>query len=169
MTDKAAITLRRDGNEATCTLCGETRPMDSFHRDASKSSGFKRYCKACAKARHAPVQQATRRSDKGRERRREWARTRTLSGAAIERERRKSRRRHHRYPEKALAHRLVREAIVRGDIVKPTTCTRCNAVPRPRRDGASTLQAHHSDYSKPLDVSWLCVGCHTKEHLHEHR
>lgn len=30
--------------------------------------------------------------------------------------------------------------------------------------GAAEVQAHHDDYTKPLDVAWLCVRCHHRHH-----
>lgn len=30
--------------------------------------------------------------------------------------------------------------------------------------GSSKSEMHHSDYSKPLEVTWLCRSCHLKEH-----
>lgn len=32
------------------------------------------------------------------------------------------------------------------------------------RCGVLGAQAHHDDYSKPLDVRWLCRSCHGIEH-----
>lgn len=29
------------------------------------------------------------------------------------------------------------------------------------------LEMHHEDYSKPLEVTWLCHGCHCEQHLAE--
>lgn len=30
--------------------------------------------------------------------------------------------------------------------------------------GAKKVQAHHHDYSRPLDVEWLCFACHQAAH-----
>lgn len=58
---------------------------------------------------------------------------------------------------KTKAHRLVASAIKSGMLVKPELCDQCNA-------NDSRLHAHHADYSKPLDVVWLCNSCHSKLH-----
>ncbi len=51
------------------------------------------------------------------------------------------------------ARHLVRQAIIKGDLVRPETCENdCGAVTRP--------QAAHHDYDRPLDVRWLCHACH---------
>lgn len=50
----------------------------------------------------------------------------------------------------------VRNAIKQGKIAKAETCARCGK--------AGRLQAHHSDYSRPLDVEWLCTRCHAFLH-----
>ncbi len=59
-----------------------------------------------------------------------------------------------RNPQKAAAHRIVRNAIRRGEMQR-LACQEC---------GDPKAQAHHADYSKPLDVKWLCHKCHKKEH-----
>lgn len=50
----------------------------------------------------------------------------------------------------------IYEAIREGRMYKPNTCEECGAEVR--------LHAHHEDYSKPLDVIWLCTNCHKKRH-----
>ena len=32
------------------------------------------------------------------------------------------------------------------------------------RCGVVKVQAHHEDYTKPLEVTWLCSACHAKVH-----
>lgn len=59
-----------------------------------------------------------------------------------------------RFPEKKAARKEVHKAILRGAL-KKQPCVDC---------GISKAQAHHEDYSKPLDVTWLCAVCHGKRH-----
>jgi ribosomal protein S27AE len=59
-------------------------------------------------------------------------------------------------PEKISAHQAVARALKNGVLVRPNTCSRC---------GFDVLAiAHHPDYSKPLDVIWLCDQCHVRLH-----
>jgi hypothetical protein len=61
-----------------------------------------------------------------------------------------------RNPEKLKAHHAINHAVEDGKLIKPLMCQRCGA--------ETKLEGHHKDYSKPLDVEWLCEICHTKEH-----
>lgn len=55
------------------------------------------------------------------------------------------------YPERYARSRVSTE-VRAGRLVRPTACSSCHAGCAP--------QAHHEDYAKPLDVTWLCRGCH---------
>jgi len=49
---------------------------------------------------------------------------------------------------------------VRDGRVKRLPCEFC---------GDEKVHAHHDDYSKPLDVIWLCPKCHRRLHAMEER
>lgn len=57
--------------------------------------------------------------------------------------------------EKGRAAQKLRDAVRRGDIVRGK-CEVC---------GEEKAQGHHPDYSKPLEVRWLCARHHREEHL----
>lgn len=57
---------------------------------------------------------------------------------------------------KAKARRKLRDAVDGGRIIRGS-CEEC---------GAAHGDGHHDDYSKPLDVRWLCRPCHRREHGH---
>ena len=61
-----------------------------------------------------------------------------------------------RNPEKKKAQQYVLWALRLGVISKPNQCEDC------RKD--KKLEGHHSDYSKYLEVIWLCKLCHAKRH-----
>lgn len=56
---------------------------------------------------------------------------------------------------KSLARRQVQSAIERGELAK-LPCEVC---------GDIKVQAHHEDYSKPLQVIWLCSTHHGERHI----
>ncbi len=59
--------------------------------------------------------------------------------------------------EKNAARRKVFMAIASGELTRPEDCSNCN---NPR----GMIEAHHPDYTLPLDVVWLCKHCHVMEH-----
>lgn len=42
--------------------------------------------------------------------------------------------------------------VKRGKVLKPGKCEKCGEF--------RAVQAHHSDYDKPLEVQWFCKDCH---------
>ncbi len=66
----------------------------------------------------------------------------------------------HHFP----ASQAVKRAIINGKLKRPSKCEDCQKE-RPRfSDGRSSIQAHHYDYNKYLDVTWLCILCHKDWH-----
>jgi hypothetical protein len=63
-------------------------------------------------------------------------------------------------PEKRAAHIKLGNAVRDGRVIKPAACQSCSQVP----DARHKLHGHHEDYSKPLDVIWLCAACHRRLH-----
>ena len=82
----------------------------------------------------------------------------------IEEVRAYDRARSHRTYDKAKerARMAVTHAVEKGVLVREP-CERCGADPI-NDMGLSLVHAHHPDYSKPLDVVWLCSACHGIEH-----
>lgn len=69
-----------------------------------------------------------------------------------------------RFPERHNAQEAVQRALKAGLLIRPTECEECGKMPAPRKNGASGIVAHHPDYTKPLDVTWLCQSCHMLLH-----
>ncbi|MCM2304071.1 MAG: hypothetical protein NDJ72_05170 [Elusimicrobia bacterium] len=55
---------------------------------------------------------------------------------------------------RANARSYLNQYVRRGAVVKQP-CADC---------GATEVEAHHGDYSRPLDVTWLCADCHKRRH-----
>lgn len=59
-------------------------------------------------------------------------------------------------PEKHRARAAANKAIKSGFLVRASLCSKCNQERK--------THAHHDDYTKPLEVRWLCCKCHFQEH-----
>lgn len=66
-----------------------------------------------------------------------------------------------KYPEKIRATRAINNGIRDKKVFKPETCEECGL--------KAKVQGHHDDYSKPLEVRWLCEPCHTHHHTKVNR
>lgn len=60
-----------------------------------------------------------------------------------------------RFPEKQKAQNAVSYALHAGKLTKGL-CSSCGT--------DQDICAHHEDYTKPLDVTWLCRPCHIRHH-----
>jgi hypothetical protein len=97
---------------------------------------------------------------------REWYARRTFEerremrhGRNMDEVRRRDRKRHERmkddptYMARRSAVLALNAAVKKGEIVRQP-CEVCGA----------DAQAHHDDYSRPLDVRWLCTKHHAEHH-----
>jgi hypothetical protein len=145
-----------------CILCKQTKPLDQYYAHPQMADGRLGRCKECHKSE----------IQKNREKRMKEPEFREKE---LDRQRLKQRRRRalgiaskscgshvagwrKQNPAKAKAHAKVSKAIKKGTLAK-MPCQICGDI----------AQAHHDDYSKPLDVRWLCVKHHNEHHVEMRR
>jgi hypothetical protein len=142
----------------TCKICGTTSDASEFY------AGVSNRCKECHKAkvsenRAAKVDyyrayDAKRFQDDPRVKARHQRYRATEAGLASVRA--AQRKWDTQNPDKKAAHVILNNAVRDGRKFKPVQCEACGAGGR--------IHGHHEDYTKPLDVKWLCQKCHWKEH-----
>lgn len=133
-----------------CFKCRAVLPLDEFYRHPRMADGHLNKCKLCA--RLDVMANRVRKLQYYRE----YDRTRSArSGSSGDK---LSNRRYHRhYPHKRAAHQATSVAIRDGRLIRQP-CEVC---------GHEPAEAHHDDYSKPLDVRWLCTKHHAEHHKRE--
>lgn len=118
----------------TCFRCGRSLPISEFYVHPQMADGHLNKCKDCTKA-------DTRRR-----------RTETPGNDLLTRLRACKKN-----PSKKNAYMAVDAAIRSGVLARPSFCSGCGCP-----DTEHRIEAHHYDYSKPLDVIWLCTPCHSR-------
>lgn len=145
-------------SERTCKKCGLTKHVSDFYPHQCYE------CKECSKKRIRENRAANleyyKEFDKARanlphrvEARNNYQKTEQGQIASS----RAKRRYVQKNPAKRMAHTMVWSAVRNGTLTQKP-CESC---------GASPAHAHHDDYSRPLDVRWLCPPCHAAHHKAE--
>jgi Mg2+ and Co2+ transporter CorA len=130
-----------DYNTKKCTKCKETRSIFDFHLAHSTNSGLSSWCKYC-----------TTTKDKGYKRR--SGRNQHYYDKTKHRTTYRQRYRAN-HPDAAKAQRVI-SYLRSNEVLVPQPCERCGS--------AENIEAHHEDYSKILEVTWLCRACHLERH-----
>lgn len=123
----------------TCFKCGIDKPLDQFYRHRMMADGHLGKCKECAKAdarghwKHSTRYQQRTTAQKRQDRavKRAWEK---------------------RHAVQKTANTAVGNGIRDKRLQIAAACEYCGET--------EMLQAHHWDYSRPLDVTWLCPRCH---------
>jgi len=135
-----------------CHACGQTLSVSNFYNNKSRCDGLHSECKECHKAwRKSHYRNNTAETIASNDR---W---RSLHPEIVRAYNRKtSKKRNALLSELGIrgVYMKVSRAIKAG-ILEPEPCKIC---------GAIDVQAHHEDYSKPLDVVWFCRKHHAEHH-----
>ena len=158
-----------------CTVCKEEKTYNCFYKSKNGKNGYGAQCKVCrleegreyyknnpeiCLAKHE--RWSKRNPDKVLKNQRAYyernkekildklRESRKENGYANTKAYRKRNR------EKIECHNYVRLALKFGNLIKPDSCEICK--------NKCTPHAHHTDYTKPIEVVWMCRKCHGEEH-----
>lgn len=133
--------------EKTCPYCKITKKRAEFYE--SHGSSISAYCRPCtmqrAKKEGREIAAKARKRYYSSEKGRAYTKEFMKKNAA-------------KYRAKAKAEGKIKARYMARYYLKKKPCEAC---------GNPKSQAHHHDYSKPLEVTWLC-STHHAEHHHAH-
>jgi len=140
-----------DDGTKRCTRCEQVKPLSEFTKSKSQPSGVTSACSEC----HNRASRLYRESPEGRQKHLSNGRARKLDPRKHSMDLARKRKYTAECSHKRRAHQQVYLAVKSGTLVRPTKCSRCEKECKP--------EASHHDYSKPLDVEWLCAKCHRRK------
>ena len=118
-----------------CPKCKMEKELSDFRKNRSRKDGLKCWCRDCCQEDDRKYQH-------------------TEAGRRAKRKSDRNQRQLH--SRKIEARSAVNNAIATGKLTRPSICESCF--------GEHFVEGHHEDYSKPLDVEWLCTECHIDLH-----
>lgn len=137
------------GNEKMiCTKCNLEKPKHLFNKSSRHTSGMCPWCKVCESKRKTAWKLNNPKKAV------EYAiKFRNENRSSVYAKNKEYEKNNH---AAKLAKMAVRRAIIKGVLIRPKKCSLC-----PKKEN---IEAHHENYSKQLDVKWVCKSCHRKIH-----
>ena len=139
---------RQKNTMKQCFKCKDTKPLSEFYAHSRMADGHVNKCKECNKIDVV----------KNRLKKLEYYHNYDRNRAKLTPRKISASKRNFWSkivsPDKYKARIKIGNAVRRGKI-KRLPCENC---------GNENTEAHHTDYSKPLEVRWLCPKCHHAEH-----
>ena len=129
-----------------CRICGTDKPTDDFHKRKASVDGLAARCKSC----QSEYDRKRARLPHRVKARKDYQKTEAGKAAHAK----ATKKWLDANGRKRRAHVITGNAIRDGVLVK-NPCEVC---------GGTKVNAHHDDYSKPLDVRWLCDTHHKQWH-----
>lgn len=136
----------------TCKECGLEKPESEFYPNKTHGVLFAK-CKPCV-SRYARKYRSENRP-KIRKRENEYRRRMMSTELGRWKYNQKRRRLRNKNRQKFIARNKLNYEKKVGRVM-PKPCEKCGST--------NNVQGHHTDYSKPLDVHWLCGFHHQLEH-----
>lgn len=130
-----------------CYKCKTVKSKEDFYKIKRRYDGLCEICKDCERKRK--LEQRSRNIDSHRARNKRYYennKEKFLSRRKLWGEKNKL---------KIKAHTAVKNALLKGNLKRLFRCEICKRTP---------TDAHHADYSRPLEIKWLCRSCHMKVH-----
>lgn len=129
-----------------CYKCGKEMPEEAFNF-ANKAAGTRQgICRDCCSEYNRARYQRDKESTKARVKKYREENPEKCFETRL--------RTYEKTPSRYSLRKLTEEAIRSGKLKKPERCQVCGQVPSKR------IEAHHTDYSKPLEIIWCCTKCH---------
>lgn len=149
-----------------CTACLVVKELDEFHNEKSKKDGRKNICKDCInkqtkeyrnKNKKRVLSNAKKYRVNNKEKIKEYKiKNPEKHRGSVEKANKRSRRWEVGNKEKKRAHDAVARAIKSGKLLRQP-CSVCSRT--------CDVEGHHEDYTKVLEVVWLCPQHHSDVHI----
>lgn len=124
----------------SCKKCGISKPIAEFRLNASGGKDRKlirgRQCRECLGKIYREYRKANREK-------------------LCKNQRKYYKEYYKANQDKVKARTIIRVAYRNGSVPRPDKCSKCGK--------KCTPEASHNDYSKPLEVEWLCHKCHGRK------